>query len=887
MESKTILSNCNYADEKIGNKLEDFTILQVMGMGSFGFVAKVRSKINLKIYALKKNIYENMNDKEKKKLKNEILFLNHFNHQNVCKCLSCFEEDKCLYIVMDLYNNKDLFRYLSAYISLNIKIKEEKLWDIFAQCLEGLTYIHNMGVIHRDIKPANLLMDNNGKIVIGDLGVSVVKEREEAFKFTKNEEEIKSLMIDPNEPLAGTQFYMAPEIEINEQYDQKADVYSMGICFYVLCFFGLPYYPPNNNMNQLYQDNYYSKELKEVIIQMIQINPVQRPTSSDIYKIFKMHYIRKYMKNSGICSAVRCLFAFPNFYKNFEEKVVGKIVDSQYKKKFVLVLIEIKSSFESKKELGESIYNLRKILYEEGIKIKDNLEIFPSSAIKIIINSLNYELNEISPKVSKFACSNKSDDKGDEKSKYEIFKNNYGKYFKSLITRAFQGVLKVKRICKKCQMSKICFERFHFINFDLNNLGNQNNINIYDLFISKNKTIINLGTDKFISCPNCKIHTDHTEQKTIYNIKKNLIILFNRGLNNKNTIKIDFNEKLKFDKSHVENINKNEYLLYGIIFEKYNKYYSVIKNNNIWILYNDSQENSEIIKNFNDIKNMGNIISLFYYDPGFQGLFPENNSINNSINKNFKNNKTFEEETNIVLKKLKDSNNNRYNINKDLYIENNVRNNYNNMNEYNNNNMNNYIFNRNNNIMMNSMANNNGINNMINNNGMNNMNNNNGMNNMIMNNNIVNNMNNINNVMNNNNFNNNMNNIMMNNNNQNNINNNRNEFYIRNNMVNNNNINGFRTNNNRNNFNLNNSVNMIYSNNMNFGGINNMNNMHMMGGNINNINNINMNMSANNINMNMSANNMSMNNMNINNMIMNNMYANNINMNANNMNKNN
>ena len=38
----------------IGNKLDDFEILQMMGKGAFGFVAKVKSKINSEIYALNK-----------------------------------------------------------------------------------------------------------------------------------------------------------------------------------------------------------------------------------------------------------------------------------------------------------------------------------------------------------------------------------------------------------------------------------------------------------------------------------------------------------------------------------------------------------------------------------------------------------------------------------------------------------------------------------------------------------------------------------------------------------------------------------------------------------------------------------------------------------------
>ena len=120
--------------EFIGDKLEDFEILQVMGEGSFGFVAKVRSKKNSEIYALKKSDLKKMDVISSKKLNNELIFLNYFNkkdNKNVCKCLTSFKENGCLYFVMELFNNKDLYRYLNAYIKLNLKIKEEVLWDIF------------------------------------------------------------------------------------------------------------------------------------------------------------------------------------------------------------------------------------------------------------------------------------------------------------------------------------------------------------------------------------------------------------------------------------------------------------------------------------------------------------------------------------------------------------------------------------------------------------------------------------------------------------------------------------------------------------------------------------------------------------------------------------
>ena len=45
--------NKNEVDE-MGNQVDDFEILQLLGEGSFGYIAKVKSKLNQKIYAMKK-----------------------------------------------------------------------------------------------------------------------------------------------------------------------------------------------------------------------------------------------------------------------------------------------------------------------------------------------------------------------------------------------------------------------------------------------------------------------------------------------------------------------------------------------------------------------------------------------------------------------------------------------------------------------------------------------------------------------------------------------------------------------------------------------------------------------------------------------------------------
>ena len=81
----------NVDKKMIGNKLDDFEILQMLGEGSFGLVVKVKSKINSRIYALKRTNYEKLTELEKEQALNELKMLNYFDHPNVCNCFTSFE----------------------------------------------------------------------------------------------------------------------------------------------------------------------------------------------------------------------------------------------------------------------------------------------------------------------------------------------------------------------------------------------------------------------------------------------------------------------------------------------------------------------------------------------------------------------------------------------------------------------------------------------------------------------------------------------------------------------------------------------------------------------------------------------------------------------------
>ena len=171
--------NKNELDD-MGNKVDDFEILQVLGEGSFGYIAKVKSRLNHKIYAMKKiDLSKIKEEKVIKLMENETKILEELNNPLVVKYYKSFNEDNALFILMEFMDNGDLLGMFKASKSLNKPIPEEKIYDIFIQSMKALAFIHSKNLIHRDIKPENLFITVDGTVKLGDFGVSAAIEKEE------------------------------------------------------------------------------------------------------------------------------------------------------------------------------------------------------------------------------------------------------------------------------------------------------------------------------------------------------------------------------------------------------------------------------------------------------------------------------------------------------------------------------------------------------------------------------------------------------------------------------------------------------------------------------------------------------------------------------------
>ncbi|MFN0199100.1 MAG: serine/threonine protein kinase [Planctomycetaceae bacterium] len=89
---------------------------------------------------------------------------------------------------------------------------------------DGLTYMHNSGVVHRDLKPANLFWDH-GHVKIGDVGLSKIISPSRKSAQTQS---------------VGTVYYMAPEVS-HGRYGRTVDVYSLGVILVEMLTGQLPF----------------------------------------------------------------------------------------------------------------------------------------------------------------------------------------------------------------------------------------------------------------------------------------------------------------------------------------------------------------------------------------------------------------------------------------------------------------------------------------------------------------------------------------------------------------------------------------------------------------------------------------------------------------------
>ena len=674
----------------MGEKIDDYKILQVLGEGSFGYVAKAKSRLNHKIYAIKQlNFSSSQKKKEIDFVENEVAILKNLDHPLITKYYKSFKEGDCLYIVMEFMDNGDLGKLIKGHKTLNKPIEEERLWNIFIQALQSLEFVHSKKLIHRDIKPENLFISNDGTIKLGDFGVAAnykdknTKNEEKKEKKNKNQNKQEVNMNDLSGHIGvvncqgtvvGTAPFMSPEMIKNIEYDLTSDVYSMGCTFFEAMFWTYPRIPAMDiqgliegknvlkliDMKIKNNKDVYSKELVDLVYKMIELKKEKRPDSTTILNLFIAEYNKKYSKSSNIGSVLCCLYSYPEIIQYFKNQINEKSIYSISNSISYAFLYGLNSllnnnlNIKNKEDWKSSLFKIRTILTNHNSIYQENNEIDPRFFLSFLLGRIHKELNQRKGSYQNPFTSLFSGEMNEQQYKamnsinyskkedsYNYFINNFNENNNSIISNNFYGNMKTKTVCSICKLTTYSFTAFNFVTFNLDlvqkylvkhnyqNLMNQ--LNIYHCFMIQNDTLININNfSRF--CRNCQQNQEHTERKQFYTFPRNLIICLDRGADFSNKTKVFYNEILDLKNCYDNPNSFNCYMLKGIV-----KRMDIGDKEHYISIYYDFTQKSWIVRDDSQIQKIN---SPFEHKQGFEvmifyeALINNNNQMNNNVNMN-------------------------------------------------------------------------------------------------------------------------------------------------------------------------------------------------------------------------------------------------------------
>eukprot|EP00931_Biecheleriopsis_adriatica_P078288 TRINITY_DN5174_c0_g1_i1.p1 TRINITY_DN5174_c0_g1~~TRINITY_DN5174_c0_g1_i1.p1 ORF type:complete len:611 (-),score=156.20 TRINITY_DN5174_c0_g1_i1:74-1879(-) len=194
-----------------------------LGQGSFGVVRRAFVRSTRAVRAAKYISMELMKTKLDV-LKQEIEIMKAVDHPNAVMLYEIFDDDKYLYLVMEICSGGSLYSRVKSAGSFN----EDQAALAMRQILRGVFYLHRNLICHRDLKAENILVSSPDSLTksllkISDFGLSCTFRPKQVFTGK-----------------VGTLTHMSPEV-LDKRYDHACDVWACGVILYFLLCGSVPW----------------------------------------------------------------------------------------------------------------------------------------------------------------------------------------------------------------------------------------------------------------------------------------------------------------------------------------------------------------------------------------------------------------------------------------------------------------------------------------------------------------------------------------------------------------------------------------------------------------------------------------------------------------------
>mmetsp|Transcript_999 Transcript_999/g.2133 ORF Transcript_999/g.2133 Transcript_999/m.2133 type:complete len:420 (-) Transcript_999:382-1641(-) len=257
---------------------------KVLGEGGFAQVMEGWDRDSAERFAIKVIKKREYNPYEMEFVLREMNIMKSINHPNIVRTYDIFDNDHTLHIVMEYMGGGELFDIIAAEGHLS----ERRASSVASGLIEGVSYLHEHGIVHRDIKPENILCGSRDwplRVKISDFGLA---------KFI-DENEIQEERKRGVSALIGTPSYVAPEVIQMEEYGPPVDMWACGVILYIMISGKMPFFGRDEHqcLTRIASGQYafpnrewknVSEECKSLIRSLLQVDPQKRLTAKAALK---------------------------------------------------------------------------------------------------------------------------------------------------------------------------------------------------------------------------------------------------------------------------------------------------------------------------------------------------------------------------------------------------------------------------------------------------------------------------------------------------------------------------------------------------------------------------------------------------------------------------